>query len=451
VFTVLGDHIKGYHLLDVLWLIADGVLLFLLLRRCRMRWTLAVAACAAFLVFPGSDATRLWPTASGAQYILATYLVGVLAAMAALRRTGWRSAALHVVSYALFLAMAFTYEVVLPPIAMNGLFYVLAFGPRRRVLVRSAGDLAFAAAFSGYRMLLAPADSTSGFDVARTTGQWVDRVWSLVKGMWTSWKALYAPTTLAVVLILAGLALVLVTARRRAELRPELARWAGVALAAAAFAVVSMMAYAPANNLYVPQVGGTFNRLNLAAAPAYAVLAVAGGRLLYVSLRAWLSWRTSAEVVTALALLLAAGQVRVERASQNAWAQSWRQQTTALNAIKRMTPGIPRDASIVSFGHPIWEAGYVPVFSASWDLRGAIDAETPIDPPAATPYVPGVSCGPQAVQFDGRDYMPYHGASPVWFFDVKSYGTAHVTSQQQCVAAANRFGVPPYFDPVTAG
>jgi hypothetical protein len=120
---------------------------------------------------------------------------------------------------------------------------------------------------------------------------------------------------------------------------------------------------------------------------------------------------------------------------------------TVLNSLRRIDDQIPSNASIISFGHPIWEPGYIPVFAALWDLRGGIDAQTTIDPPLAYPFMPGTACGGEGVTFDNNLLVPYKGDSPLWFINAATDGHYRVTSQDRCQAVVAEFGVPPFIDP----
>ena len=449
VFMVLGDHIKAYHLMSIAYLITGSSLLLVLMRRCGMPWKWALAVACAYVVYPGSDATRLWPTSSGAQSLFIEYIVGVLLAIAALKRTGRRAAALHVASFAIYFWLAFTYEALMPLIAVAGGFYLLACGPRRRVIVRGAVDLVFALAFTFYRLVLVTVPEGSGFVVKRTPEQDIVRGRALLHGLWNSWQQLYVPTGFARLVLVVCAVFVIATAVARPATRGPLGRWLLVALGGAAFSVAAIAAFLPANDLYVPVIQGTFNRLNVFAAPAFAVVFVALLALFAVALHAWLSARTSAEVVLVAAMLIAASQVNFERDQQRYWAASWKEQVKALNMIKRIQHHIPRNASIITFGHPIWEPGYIPIFSSSWDVRGAIDAQTSIDPPVAMPFVPGTACGPAGVTYDGGAFADYRApdGSPLWFINTVTYAHFPVPNKARCDAAVAEFGAPPYVDP----
>jgi hypothetical protein len=447
IYTLFGHTIRAYHLYSVALLVLGSVLIYALLVRLRLpRWA-ALAIGVLYIVYPGSDTTRLWPASIGAQYILAAYLGGVLLALAALRRPRRIAVPLHVLSLALFGLLVFTYEVVLPLIAIGGVFYLVARAPRRAALARATVDLALAGGFTAYRLFLAPVPKDSGFVMHRNPSQSVERLLTLWRGAWASWQPMFIPGPIGPVVLVAALVLVVVTAARRPAVRPRLRPWLWLALAAAAFALVAVTPYFVANDYYVPDPRTPANRLNLAAAPAYCALAVALLAMVGIALRAW----SNAIVAFAVPLVLALGfvvhQTAVSFTSQEDWAQAWREEIIVVNAFKRLFGPVPRYASIVSFGHPLYAGAWIPVFSTDWDLRGAIDSETHVDPDRAMPFTPDLACGELGVLKAGALFMPYAGPSPVWFASSKNFEVRHVRSKAQCDRAVVDFGRPPYFLP----
>jgi hypothetical protein len=446
-YMVLGDHVKLYHVLSIVLLTISSGLLYLLLVRCRLPWIAALAVALVWIVYPGSDATRLWPTSVGAQYILSAYMGGVLLGIAGLRSRGARAVALHVASYALLVLMALTYEMVLPLIALNAVLYLAAAGRSRAVLRRGAGDLVLALCFVAYRAL-APVKESNDIVAERTPSEWVDRAGTLLEGAWESWHTLFVTSRLAVVLVILGGAVVVVAlATRPAERRP-IAAWLGVAGLAVVFALAGVASILPANDYYVLVTTGTFNRLNAAAAPAYCLLFIALLALLFHGLAPWLSRRVALAVVTLLGAVVVVSQVPVARDSQEAWAQSWREQTRAINALARLLPeaGVPRNASIVAFGIPVWERGWVPVFASDWDLRGAIDYSTDIDPPQAYSFIQDqAKCGPAGVTFGGAALIRYRGPSPLWFVNPALWQARPVQSRAQCEQLVATWGHAPFW------
>jgi hypothetical protein len=449
---LLGEHHAAYHVLSIVLLAACAVGLFALLRACRLGHWPALVAALLFVAYPGSDATRLWPGGLVSQYVLALYLAAVLLAIGALRRTGARAFAWHAASVAVFVLALFTYEIVVPPIAVAGIFYLLALPRRRRAAIAlGIANVALALAFTAYRLTINPVEASSGFVEHRSLAQLVDRVGVVLKGAWASWQPLFAPGTAAAVVALVAACVWLTAAADDRGVRRASARWLVAVAGAGVFAVASVLAYLLANDLYVPDAASLFNRLNLLAAPAYCVAFVALGGLLCAALSHWLPRAGAVAVVVVLAAPVAAGLVDRERRSQDVWAASWDEQTRALDKLRVAAAKLEPDASVMSFGHPMWERDFIPVFAASWDLRGAIAVTTRVDPPSALPFGDFASCGAGGVIVGGTRFAAYRGPSPLWFVNLSDGRARRVSSTAQCAAVVAAWGRPPFFGSTVTG
>lgn len=448
----LGENASAYHVLSIALLAICAVLLYALLCQCRLGHWPALLTCVLFVIYPGSDSTRLWPTGLAAQYVLGAYIGAVLLGIAGLRRTRARALTLHAASLGVFVLLLFTYEVVLPLIAVAAMFYLVAVpADRKAAMVRGSVDLLLALAFTAFRLFIEPVRGDSGFVQGRTVDQWITRVEVVLKGAWASWRPLFLPGTAAMIVALVA-ALVWITAMAKGhEVRRASVRWMMAAVTATVFAILSVLPFVVANDLYVPDSDSLFNRLNLAAAPAYCVLFVALCGLLWTALAHWLPRAAATTVVSVLVVGVAAGQVAHELRSQEAWATSWTEQTAALHKLRMLAPRLDRNASVMSFGHPIWERGFIPVFAASWDLRGAIEFETRVDPPAALPFVDDAKCGSTYVLLGSTPYLQYRGSSPLWFVNLANGQSRRITSSAQCQAAIMAWGRPPFWGKTITG
>ncbi len=448
VYALLGADPAAYHVLSIVLLVASTLLFYLLLRRCGLGHWPALLVCVLYVVYPGSDSTRLWPTSIGAQYILGAYLAGVLLAIEGLRRDGRKALACHIGSLLLFLLLVFTYEVVIPLIGVAGALYLLATKDRRAALIRGAFDLTLAAIFTFYRLVFAPVDAASGFVPERTLSESLDHVSAVLRGAWVSWHSLFVPGTAAAVVAVVAVLVIVTAAADDAKTRRAIVVWLAIAAGAAAFAVLAVAPYFAANGLYVPDTYSLFNRLNIVSAPAYCLLFVALAGALWSALSHWLAGRVATVIVGVLIAGVAVSQVDVARESQSRWAASWDAQRTAIKGLKLAAPRLPADATVMSFGHPLWEPGFIPVFSAGWDLRGAIDVETPLDPPAAVPFMDTAVCTAQGADVAGAPFARYAGvASPLWFVNTSTGDARRIASRKACVATAAEWGRPPFFDP----
>ena len=452
VNLLLGNDPAGYHVLSIVFLALGTILLYAVLRRCGMGFWPALLACLLFVVYPGSNSTRLWPTGVGAQYILALYLGAVLLAIEALRRQGGRALALHLGSFALFALLVFTYEAVIVLIAIAvGLYLLSAPDNRRRALERGACDLMLAGTFTLYRLVIDPVAVGAGFTQSRTTGETIDRVWVVLGGAWDSWRPLFVPGTVGTVVVLVAIVICVVAMAKDRAVRRASRKWLLAGVAATVFAIASVMPYVVGNDLYVPDTASLFNRLNFAAAPAYCVLFVALCGLLWTALARWVPPAAATAVVLVLVVGVGVSQIDAGLVTQESWAASWDDQQAAVKQLRRLRPEPAADAAIMSFGHPIWESGFIPVFSASWDLRGAMDLWTRVDPSSALPFLDGATCGPAGVIFGGVPYTAYRGTFPLWFVNLKTGAARHIVSARQCDATVAAWGRPPFWGKTITG
>ena len=454
-YWLFGLHPRRVHAFAALLVFITALALFALLRRCRLPVWAAGAAAALFVIFPGSDATRLWPTGLNLAWALLLWVIGALLGLIALDRRGWRAGVLYAGSSLCFLATMLTYDGMIPVVALTGAVYLLA-RRHRRALVLAGVSFLLAAAYGIWRMWIANIPDSATLTLHRTRSQLIAREGHLLEGGWRTFKTLFLPGGAVSLVVLAGGAFVVLAALAlRPAARRTIAFWAAIAAGCAVFVAVSVTAYITANDYYVPDPGSLFNRLNLAAALAYCLGFVAVLATIGVALRALLGGRLSASGATALAAgaVTAAGlavvvhQYGYSRDSQSYYNRSWSAQNVALRGIKTALANVPeRNATIVSFGHPVWEPRFIPVFAADWDLRGAIDDVTAHDPVRAMPWS-GLTCGEDAVMRGTEHWGPYDGTSAIWFVDATTGAARRVSSRAECEQAAQQLTPLPFFDP----
>jgi hypothetical protein len=450
VYFLTLQKVRAYHLLSVAFVWATAFLLYLLLTQARFPRGPALAATALWVIFPGSDSTRIWSTAAGGQFVLGLYFAAVLIGIVALRRSGWRAWALHALSLLIYLGLVFTYEIVVPLIAVSGVFYVLAV-PDRRAWIRAGVDLAFAFVFGIYRAVISPVDPDQGFVVERTGSETASRIGDLADGSWQTWQDLFMPGAAGALLTVAAGLVICVALVARPDTRRPIGRWLLLVLAAAVVVALAVSIYVPANDFYVPQVNGLFNRLNLAPGAAYAFAFVALLGALAVAVRALAGATAATAVVAALFGAVIAWQLNVGALSQNAYQESWREQTRVAAVLDAAVKPVPENATVVSFGHPIAERGYIPVFAASWDLRGMLDYETRVDPIRASPFLPEMSCQPDGLHSSIGVFSPYRAGPELWFVNATTGAARHITSVRVCAATIARWGPPPLFGRTVTG
>lgn len=442
VYGVLGEHRGLYHVTAMAFLWGMGALSYAILCLARMPRAWAALAALALVAYPASDAARLWPVAAVGQYVMVLYLGGLALGLVALRTTSWRRAApLHALSLGLTLLAALTYEIVIPLVALNGIVYLVAIR-RRKALIRGATDFGIAAAV-GLSRLLSPSND-GVFVVERTTEQTITRARLLLRRTWDVWHDVFAPGIGGLLALAAVLLAAVIVARLVPDSRRQLAAWGAVFVVALGFVGATAVGYVSANDTYVPDVFSTYSRMNLPGSVAAAVAFVAVLALLVEVGRGLRIPRLTAAAATVITIVLALHMLGLSSNHKRSWEEAWRVQEHALDGYRAaLAPVDPRPA-IIGFDVPMWEAGWIPVFATSWDLRGALDYETDVDPVRAVPAREGMVCGPREVLFDEEPFAEYRSdEAPLWFVSPYREVAKRIRSQRQCQALVDRWGYAP--------
>ena len=289
----------------------------------------------------------------------------------------------------------------------------------------------------------------AGFTQSRTTGETIDRVWVVLGGAWDSWRPLFVPGTVGTVVVLVAIVICVVAMAKDRAVRRASRKWLLAGVAATVFAIASVMPYVVGNDLYVPDTASLFNRLNFAAAPAYCVLFVALCGLLWTALARWVPprrrrpWCSCSWSGSASRRLTPLGHPGVLGGVVGRPTGRGRQ-------LRRLRPEPAADAAIMSFGHPIWESGFIPVFSASWDLRGAMDLWTRVDPSSALPFLDGATSDPRR-DLRRRALHRLPRDVPLWFVNLKTGAARRIVSARQCDATVAAWGRPPFWGKTITG
>jgi hypothetical protein len=452
-YSLFGGHRTYYQFAAIAFLVFDATLLYAIARQCRLPRPWAFLIGTALVLFPASDSARLWAVATLGQYALALVLGAILVALSALRRRGPSALALHLLSAALAVAAMATYEIALPLMALGGAVYYLRYRDRR-ALKRWAVDIGLVILFLVYRTAVVPVSSQTGLLEHRNGSQTIHRGEVLLEGAWSTWKFVYLPGTLGTI-ALVSLAAVIV-ALLRVDSRGLASRampWFVLFVFGLVLSAAGALVYLTANDLYVPQVSGTFNRLNVPGSLGYVAMAVAILGVAYEVLR---TLKLSRPVATGLVALAVTGsaihQLGVSADHIRSWEASWSDQQQALAGYRAALRGAPHTAQIIGFDVPIWERGWVPVFAASWDLRGAIDYETPVNPPVAYPLVPTLTCGSTGMVEGGSLIAPYNRyGAPLYFVSPKRRAIVRVERQSRCEQMILKWGRPPFWGSTVTG
>jgi hypothetical protein len=445
--ALLGLHPSLHLALGLLLAVLMSLSLFALLRTGGMERPYAGAIAALVLVFPWSDSTRLWATASINNVAVSLCLLGAVLGMRGLTAQGRRARRLTAGSVALYVASVLTYSVA----AVFALLSLLAYArvvPLRDALRRWRTDVVAILAALVFVGLL----TTKG--VQTLSGQ-LHHLGTMLHQSGTLFAMALAPfgspprgavgAAAAALVALAAIAAWRLPAADPA--RAELRRWLVVVAGALLALAAGYALFVPGDPKYVPLAPGIYNRVNIVAAIGFAVLVQA-----LAALATTLVLRGprlhAARVAAALALsaVVAIGWIRVTHDHQRAWARAAVLQDRVLDRIEQARAGVPRGGTIYTFGSPIQAAAGVPVFAQSWDLDAA--AKLTLHDPGVVAYpvrpTATVRCRPGSVAI--HDYR-FGKALPrsykrLVFLDVRDGRLRRIPDPAACAVAARDMGAP---------
>ena len=423
-YEALGTHKALFLAVAALFGISTAFALYLLLRTFGFRPREALLPAMLLLVFPWTDSTRMWNTASFDTLAVTLFLLGLVLAIRALRAPPGRTRVLLTAgSLALYLAASWTYEIVtIGVLAAVGAYLLVA--PPRDALRRFALDV-------GVVVLALAVVATGTTRTPQGLGGQAEHAVTLAGQSFTILARALVPVGhppgIVGALLLAAIAGAAVASRR-----PELRRWLATAALGALGVVAGYVLFIPAGSYYEPLAPGTTNRMNVLAAVGFVALVYA-----LVRMAAELVAGRRAPVVAAVLLTaIAAGYLGDVFHDQDGWRRSAYVQEKVLSAVHTTIPHPPRGATIYTFGAPGAVAPGIPAFSLPFDLRAAVRLEYGDASLRAYPIrgLDVIRCGPRSLYPLGGTYGPAHGASygEAWFVNVRRRMAVRIDGAAQC-------------------
>jgi hypothetical protein len=432
----------GLHLAWALFTaVIMSALLYTVLRTLGLERIHSAAIASLVLIFPASDATRLWSAASIVNVGISLYLAGTLVALQALRYGGRRGVLLHAVAECLYVLSLLTYEVAAVAILLS----ILAYRRRadwRRAARRWLADVVATALTLGIftsntfyepqPVLELPIRAASfASDAAVVVAE------AVVPSLRTA-----GLIALLLMVLLAGAGALKLRGLRPGRERAELRRWLLVAAAAVIATAAGYAMFLPSTYLD-PLDAGQENRTNALAAFGvvaliYSLLMVAGTLMLGIARR---PARLRATFAVAVTVLIGAGYVDKIDSDKADWARAWREQRQVVATIREAVGRPPPRSVIFSFGQRTQAAAGVPVFGAPWDLTGSLKAEWRDGTISAHPMLPrtSVACRRRelaAPNWDGTEQTARYGRAI--FVDVISGRSARIGDRATCVARSRQ-------------
>ena len=444
--ALFGLDPRGHLALAVVLGMLTSLCLYGLLRTVAVERLHAGAIAALVLVFPWSDATRLWATASANNLAVCFYLLGALLALRGLRRSGRRALAMHAGAICLYVLSVLTYEVTALAILCSGLLYA-AFSTWPAALRRWPFDVVALATALVPVGLNTPREVRPPSELVVRAGAFADEGLSVLAAAALPFGAVPRLVVLGALAAVIGAAIALL--RRLAADDPErdrVRRWLALALAGAVGVVVGYAMFLPGADHYSPLKEGLSNRVNLLAAIGHVTL-VYSVAVLAATLagRASSASRARAAIVVLPALTacaLALGYTNEITSHMAGYARTTDYQGRLLAVIRREVRA-PSGATIYTFGHRTYTAPGLAAFR-HWDLKGAVRVALADPTLDAYPIYPGVEwvCGASAMYPRSRFYSREQSLSTygkgVWV-DFASGRAAVIRDRGQCLAMQASF------------
>jgi len=450
--AILGTHQHMQLAWAVLLAVFMAASLFALLITLGLQRIHALAISALALVFPASDATRLWATSATASLVIGMYLWGLVLALRGLASSDRRARIwYHAGALALFLAAISIYELVATVALVSVAFYIWRGGLRRALKL-------FAIDISAIIVLLAYTLSKNKIDKATSFGESVDHARAIfdqgLSVIAASAEPFGAPSrTVVLVVLLAAMViggLIWWRLPSADTARRSIGSWLAVAVAATLWAWVAWAVFIPAASYYAPGRLGVGNRVNALAGIGVVTAVYAVVMLLATILCRLLNVR--AAVATALGLLAAValgiGYVREIDHDKVAWDLASRWQNRVLYVLREQIPRPAPGATIYAFDYPSYTAPGVPTFASSWDLNGAVKLLYHRSAIAGYPVIAGVTmvCAANRLYPSGAGYTVQFGASydSAYLVDVGTGRVAVPRTRAECLREISAFAPGPF-------
>ena len=450
--SILGTHQHMQLAWAVLLAVFMAASLFALLETVGLPAIHAFAISALALIFPASDATRLWATSATASLVTGMYLWGLVLALRGLAATDRRARVwYHAGALALYLAAISMYELVATVALVSVAFYVWRGGLRR-------GLKLFAIDLSAITLLLAYTLSQSKIDKASSFNESLEHARAIfdqgLSVFASSAEPFGAPSRTPTLAVLVGAMLVgaLVWWRlpRTDPARRSIGSWLAVAVAATLWTWVAWSVFVPAAPYYSPGRLGVGNRVNALAGigvvtVVYAVVMLSAS-VLFRLLHARARMATAIGLIAAV--VLGIGYIRAIDRDAAAWDLASRWQNRVLEVLRQRVPRPAAKATIYAFEYPSYTAPGVPTFASSWDLNGAVKLLYHRRAIFGYPVIAGVSmiCAATGLYPNGAGYNEQYETSYglAYLVDVGTGRVVDPRSQAQCLRAVPSFAPGPF-------
>lgn len=376
--ALLGPNPWAHHLWSAILAVTMSTLLFAVLRRFGMARFHAAAIAVLVQLFPWSDSTRLWATASHITLAIDLGLAGLLLTLRGLELAGRRGIRYRAGGVLLYALSVLTYEIAAVVLLAVGALY-LARAPARTALRLWGANVVVISACLAWVSANTRRERLSPSEALDHAGAMGDSALSLLARAAIPLDIDRGPV-LAILAVVAIASLLATVGPIDPIARATLRRWLAVAGLGIAVSLAGWALFVPAAVQYDPARPGIGNRVNGVSAIG-VVLVVYAAVVLAATLAALLSRPVGRGTalgsrVTALsstvAIAIGLGYADGLRADQRSWARAADGVDHVLASVERGVPAPNPHDTIYTFNFPGWEKTEVPIFSTPLDLPGAL-------------------------------------------------------------------------------
>jgi hypothetical protein len=453
LFTLIGSHIRLMLLFAAMLRFVLALSLYGVLRELRFEWLAATAVAALTLLFPETDSTWLWATASLLPFALSCVLLGSLLNLRAVQAEKGKRRSLRIVGITLIAAGILSYELVAPLGLASGCLYLTQTDARKALRAWRVDLIALGAIIVIFTLHIIPVLHGGDVHEIVSFAQMRAHVALILSQSATLLAHSLLPfgtprnsTVLGLAGVLMALAVIVAALLRPgSDSRRRLLQWTLVACIGGLVVAIGYLPLVPANIYYVPLQAGIGNRINIVSGIGYALVVYSTLALLGVLVfRDLPHSRYLAGTLTAVgAVVIGVGYARRFDADKTAWRQAATLERSVLAALSAV-PTPARGTSIITLDAPTEAAPGVPVFSASWDLAGAVQLKWNDPTLKAYPMAAGMTirCAASLLSVSGvGGQSSWQGSYPTDFIDVASNSVLAVTSRPTCINATTALGV----------